>query len=728
MKRQLLLGTALLAAISAFSQASKHKPLLIEDNVAERLASKYRILDNPVEGTSAINAPASVNSADQANYERSSLVSPISWQYLSGSMNIFGVLVSDSKPLQYNNELKTVSFVHRKSFTYVPNPVATPSTAASGCIVMQVSNDWGATWDSTLLWNNNTQNARYPQGGIYNPPGNTSLANAYGVVTGPITTGSGWIGSYLASKQLDIAHGLGYDNVASTAPNAQQFYANTPPYSALKKFDFPRTDFSATDDGVVRTTARINANGNGTTFATIGYRGVRILKGSFSSGVFSWSSDSIIPPNISNGNGFKNIAINADMAWNETGTVGYVVFIGTDTTRTLSNRGFQPIIYKTTNSGASWTSVTGIDFNSPAMAQEVLKYVPPVQTNTNFVIPRFSANEGMDIIVDGNDRLHIVSTIEGSPKAHRDSSLNGAYTFTNADGEKYSFGHTPGSRPYIFDFYETATSWSVAIVDSMSTEGPGTASGDDGLNDNPWDVDAASGTKVPCDARIQLSRTPDGKFVVYTWAETDTFITNSFHKWNSNPNIKARVMDISTAKVNSVEINVTNPSTFPGHPAVKSSAYMHYISPRCDYTFSFTVNNPTATIGGPILRVPMTVSNSSPLLQGTANRHWYTSADLYFGTLNDVGVSENVLTNVQNSFIYPNPAASAAYLKIGLNDNAKVNISVYNTVGQVVKTSSANGNVGENTISIDLNGISTGIYMVTVKVGNASTTKKLIVE
>jgi LEA14-like dessication related protein len=51
-----------------------------------------------------------------------------------------------------------------------------------------------------------------------------------------------------------------------------------------------------------------------------------------------------------------------------------------------------------------------------------------------------------------------------------------------------------------------------------------------------------------------------------------------------------------------------------------------------------------------------------------------------------------------------------------------------NAIGQLVKTSKTQGQVGQNSINIDLSGLSAGIYLVNVKVGNATSTKKLIVQ
>ncbi|MCC6369499.1 MAG: T9SS type A sorting domain-containing protein [Bacteroidia bacterium] len=731
MKKQLLLGSALLAAISAFPQSGRTgvKPSGISD-MGARLASKYEIINNPVE-----RAPIGSNSSQpigpvmEAGKAGSSAAA--NWVALSGSMNIYGMLVSNSKPLNYNADLNTVTFVHRKSNTYVMNPMPSAVGAVNGGIVALVGAGIETpTWDSTLVWNNATNWARYPQGGIYNPPGNTTIGNAYVVAMGPLTqanTSLGWVGSYFASKQLGSAN---YDNVASATPNAQQFISNTAPYATGAKIDFPRCDFAFTNDGAIRGMGIIanNVNGTGTAY---GWRGASIAKGTFNSGVFSWTADTIIPPVV-----FSNVFFGGStlasgqphMCWNNSGTVGYVWFIGARSGATNANSGYQPIVFKTTNSGASWTPLPGINFNSGAFDTDVLNHISSTRSNTNITIPYFNSSEGVDGIVDANDKLHIVSCLLPTATDHPDS-LAYNFIYTNADGEQYNYPHAPGIRPYIYDFTETNNGWNVTVIDSMSSEAPGERSGDNGYGSNPWDpAGGSSGTdKLSSDARMQLSRSTDGKYIIYTWAESDTNFTSSSFKWNSIPNIKARAVEITTGANGSIlnlsptEINVTNPSS-GAIALVASRAQMHYTSPRCAASTASTSTSFTVTL-------PMTVSNNQnvPMTQLLPNTHWYSSANMVFQKYG-VGIAENALNSVKGSEIYPNPATGSAKLAIGLKDNSKVEINVMNLVGDVVKSTSTQAEAGENTIDIDLSGLSRGIYLVNVKIGNANVSKKLIVE
>jgi hypothetical protein len=63
-----------------------------------------------------------------------------------------------------------------------------------------------------------------------------------------------------------------------------------------------------------------------------------------------------------------------------------------------------------------------------------------------------------------------------------------------------------------------------------------------------------------------------------------------------------------------------------------------------------------------------------------------------------------------------------------LNENTSVDLVILNTMGQVLKSMKIQGQIGENNVNLDLNGMSTGIYIVNVKVGNSLSTKKLIIE
>lgn len=730
MKKHVLLGSVLLAAIGAFSQTSRIKPKPSGIFDTKTLAhSKFEGIESA--GSNQANAATPLAVTGEAGSKTSVLNN---WNNFTASHNIYGTIISYAKPLQWNDELNTVSFIHRKSLTYSFSP-PNIATAASGGIVAMISQNCGSDWDSTGIYSNDSYWGRYPGGAIYNPPTNTVVGNAYVVAAGP-ATGPGattWVGNFYASKQLGAAN---YDNIASAAPGAQQAFPTTGPYTAnLGRQDFAMYSFSATDDGKMRNLGGIldEALGQDT--------GVVLVTGTFNNGVFDWAGTNFHPPVTIASDGSPNWLSRPMMAWNESGTHGYVIVIGSRLGATGSNVGYQPIVYKTTNSGATWSLESGINFNSTAFSG-IKKPIITVTTDSTLEVPFFWWVEGMDCSVDKNNKLHIFSSIVGTYSNHPDSV---SYTVSFGT-EGYRWQHQPAFRPYLYDFiYDGTSNWSYLLVDSMSTEGPSGTSTGNGYQDNPWDPDPSnSNAKVRVDARLQMSRTPDGNHMVYTWSESDTTVTTQQKKWNSLPNVKARCLNVTTGLVHPQEINVTGTangiSGLPSNGNVANRAMYHYTSPKCRVASTSTVN-------GPAITIPMTVSNSNPYSQLTGNTHWFSWAVLNFGNIPDanivlcgalttptappnptISVGENNMNSSTSSYVFPNPTKNNATLNINLEKTAKVKIEVMNAVGQVVKASSVDGQMGENKINIELSGLANGIYLVKVNVDNATSTKKLIIE
>ncbi|MBI2722331.1 MAG: T9SS type A sorting domain-containing protein [Bacteroidetes bacterium] len=744
MKKQLLLGSALLAAITAFPQdaAKVNKPIGTV-NLPARLHQKHLMENNlkeaPATNLNPSTAPSQAKTASAA-------ISKGGWSIIGGSRNAYGMLVSGSKPLQYNAALNAVSFVHRVSGTYAPQPANN-----SGGIMMDYSTNWfSAPWDSTCLWSDGTNLARYPQGGIYNPIGNTNINAAYGVATGPATGGSGWLGSWFASKPLG---GSNNNNTASSVPNAMQFQNNTAPFNipSVGKVDFTRYGFTSSSNGIIRTAGYITADINGTTNNAYGLRGINLVKGTFNSGTFTWTGDSLLFAGLVHTSG--TLLTPADptddylmaqaqpvMAWNEAGTVGYAAVIAVRATPSSSaNSGYQPLIWKTTTSGASWALVPAIDFAASTFST-VLKRLDGVQTNTTVKIPQFNATEGITGVVDANDKFHFISTIVSTGSAHPDSVYASySYTLSTSTGtiDSYSWPHeTPGKRAYIYDFMTDGATWTYQTIDTLTSEDASTTSGNPGYNQNPWSAAA----KLGCDARIQASRTADGKYVAISWAESNpNFAQPGNHSYNAAPELKVRLMDITgtggmgTYKLSPTKINASNLTASGSgqpNPAISGKSVLHYMAP---VSGSMSVGSDASKSS--TLTIPFTVSHIDNLTApyeaapatGTNIAHWFCAAQLDF-KLTVVGINENELAVVNNAVLYPNPTSANANLSIDLKDNSVVSIQVYNVVGQLVASQKANGQIGENNITIGLNNLTTGIYMVNVKVGGVSATKKLIVE
>ena len=557
MNKHLLLGTALLVAISAFPQAGK---LTKPSGVLPFTPKKLDYNESSISNAAAFGGTSKqIKHVTKADGNKTS--STIAAKILAGSHNVFGYLVSSSRPLQYKKGVNAVSMIARKSPTYTPS-----ANGNSGSIVGLWTLNLGTTWDETCIWANATNLGRYPNGGIYNPAGNTNINNAYLVGSGPITTGSGpWVGNWYASKQITTP--------GNTTPGPdQQAILNAS--STIKKHEFSRYAFTTIEGGLSRSIASVMNDNSGTTWATIGYRGAAMVKGVFTAGAFVWSVDSFCPPvNTRPADGSKIVFGTPIQAWDETGTNGYVILLGSrlgelaDPTHAGPKGGIQPIVYKTSTGGSSCVLLPAQDFADKTWFRGVYDRTNPIGTNTNVVIANFQGSEGYDAVVDANGQLHFGAMLYGHSKSHLDS-LGYRYSFGTEQwswGEKSSFNF-----PTIYDFYTTPTGgWTYHMVDSMGTEGPSGTSGQPGYGSNLWS-DGVGG-KMDQDARLQMSRTPDGKKIFYSWTESDTAFANL--KWNIYPDIKWKGFDVTIKKI-TPRMNATT-----GDLLADQGAYYHYM---CD--------------------------------------------------------------------------------------------------------------------------------------------------
>lgn len=679
----LLLGTCLVNA-----QNQKIKPSGV-NNFSTQLSKKFltvRTENNT--GKKAIHSVASNPSTLSKSVNN--------WQAFSSSANIYGLLIDGNKPLQYNNSVGAVSFIQRKSASYTASPADN-----TGAIVAMISSDWGTNWDSTCIWSDGSNLGRYPQGAIYSAPGNTNIANAYAVGSGIVTDGGSWIGSWYASKQLGAGN---YNATASSVTNAMQMLPNSPPYAAAGKHDYSAYSFASTSDGKVRSMAYLCNDINAT---DIGMRGYKVITGTYNAGVFTWASDSMVPvTEVRAVDNSKHIGYTPVMAWSEDGTVGYAIVLGVKAGATGSNRGYQPIVYKTTNSGSSWATIPSIDFSTPSYST-ILNRIEAV-ANSSVTVPQFNTTEGIDATVDANGKLHIACLIAGTSSSHIDS-LDYTYQFTS---ENYQWSYAPGKRPYLYDFYGDGTGpWSFRTVDSLSSEGPSDISGNPGYAENPWDEDA--GQKVRSGSRIQIGRSVDGKNIFYSWAESDTNFTTGQKKWNNIPDIKLRMLDVQT---NSLHAQKTIVSKIGNNSNITSKAMFHYMAP--------TSKTSTMTATGPTFYIPFTVTNSNPYSQLTSNTHYFFGEPITFIS---VGINE-VQDNINSWSVYPNPASSNVTISVDSKNTQSASVTVLDMLGKQMKQFNANFNIGENTIQLNTNDLSKGIYLVTIKAGNSSSTKKLVIE
>ena len=89
-----------------------------------------------------------------------------------------------------------------------------------------------------------------------------------------------------------------------------------------------------------------------------------------------------------------------------------------------------------------------------------------------------------------------------------------------------------------------------------------------------------------------------------------------------------------------------------------------------------------------------------------------------------VGVEQQT---AQTSFnVYPNPVEDAAWIDLSLAGSEEVRIDVVNLLGQrVLAQDLGTMSAGNSRVQLDLNGVQSGIYLVTLTAGNAVSTLRV---
>ena len=91
-----------------------------------------------------------------------------------------------------------------------------------------------------------------------------------------------------------------------------------------------------------------------------------------------------------------------------------------------------------------------------------------------------------------------------------------------------------------------------------------------------------------------------------------------------------------------------------------------------------------------------------------------------------LGVNE--ISNVSSVDIYPNPASDMANINFTLSETSNVTISLENIIGEeILKAELGNVSAHETLFPLNIDGISNGLYFVTVKTSKGAVTKKIVI-
>lgn len=635
MRKLLLLGAALLVSAGIMAQSTASKKIIGASN-------KYQ----QVKTVKGIESTGSATTTPAINGIKATAV--VGKTRMSSSGNVYTALLSESTCLAANEETGLVSFTHRAN--------TASGFASSGYIHQAFSSDGGHTWDSTTVtqWQQQTGNpGRYPSGIIYNPTGNTTPANAYSVIAGPVldASGSGWVGGFFASQQFD-----------GTGLNAQATFHATDTAGGVGVInDMPRIFMQVHGDKIfVQGDANTDDGTNYTGFTTVINKGLWDATGDS----VIWNRTSHVPSYLTDGSGNPDGYAQPGMIFDETGTNGYLVYIGRDGDAT-DNLTYLPMIYKTTDGGTTWIKQTAFDWSA----------IPTIATLASdlSVVGRPMFGSVKDIVLDENGYVHFATYIHGAYSDNIDSlGYYAVYNLWNG---------------IVCDIHQTSTGWDAFVIDTVWSK----------------DVDDANSPitdPLTWEERMQISKSTDGSKLFYVWMDTDTILA----EYNLYPDVYVKMYDVTTGTL------------YPKNNLTRGTDYdaNNYWIYAADYAFDF----------GSYYQVHISTTDLNLSDVGKVNHYYINDVFIDAATGTVDGVSDNMPLD---AFVkmYPNPTSSDLNIAFNANASGNYNVVVYNTLGSAVMSENIDVN-GAVVRTISLNELPTGIYMVEVSNENGITTKKIM--
>jgi hypothetical protein len=361
---------------------------------------------------------------------------------LGASGNIYGVFLGSPTQVFYNPDINSVVFIHRM----VDN---------TSMVAFDASTDGGQTWTTeNVLTPVQTWFNRYPTVAIWNAAGNIDPANALVVGTGPAHDGGAdpWGINYLTSANLD-------------GTNVSEAYEVNENFHNYGRWVSPNGDQWRLVAHYVQNTAAQQ------------YDQFFLWKGVEAGGSISWTlAETFTPDHEDPTDTFIN---DWDIAFGPDGTVGYAVMDGAEAGLPRFAR---PIIWKTTDSGATWTKMPQFDLAN--LAEDLEPYIIRDTAAGEPIVPHM---HGCDIVVDANNKVHI----------------SGEVWSCTPDGNVYVhfIDDFPFTTQHFFDFVTDGTDWEAVYVAPLNN--------DDGTFGD-----------VSHSHMFVSSVTPDGEILTFSWNET----------------------------------------------------------------------------------------------------------------------------------------------------------------------------------------------------------------
>ncbi|MDP1623140.1 MAG: T9SS type A sorting domain-containing protein [Bacteroidales bacterium] len=592
---------------------------------------------------------------------------------LGTSANVLGYS-SGTRPMVWaDDDLNCVINFHRMG------PGATPSNL-SGYYGIDIGVNMGATagdWTNQVQVTNALLPAtpywydasRYPCAGIYNPVGNTTLANAYCAFFGPNfcnLVASGWGGYTYGTINLV--------NHADTAKNLR-WWDGKPPTYIPDGFAVTQTGYTHMVDGGYNVVA-----------------GVYIDSLVYGRGVWNTTTTDFDYT-------YKTIAFPCKDMYNAadskiaTSEDGQTVWMSALTNYAMGNplidSTWYPLVRRSLDGGLTWGDPMPIYLGGPNGLDGIKENYSDYFIQNFFVGPPWPTR----------DEIPYTTAFDHSLSVDKWGNLHIAVAVGYAPGG-YSISTGIDSLINVFDIYtvDRGATWQAVFLGALKTF-RGT-----------W-------ATYSSDNRVYISKNKKGDKMFVTW--NDTHVEGETN--NQNPDIWARGFDLINNMLTS-DNGADKPNNVTFLCDITQEAYWQCTSP-----IVFTDNNKFTL---PICTQWFADAAADVRFKYIPD-FTYVQGDFTIPVTNpgfQVGIDQKK-ADIASVNVYPNPVKDFVKVNVNLKQSANVNVEVSNLIGkQVMTINKGNMSAGSQTFSVNATQLSSGIYFITVNVNGQKFTQKMIVE
>jgi hypothetical protein len=598
---------------------------------------------------------------------------------LGSASNVFTILRTEQNQVVAVDSLDLVMFFHRND--------ANNFGGSSGNLRYDFSIDGGATWTNDIGEVNPllTRPARYPNATAYNPGTTSNPSDAKLVYSAPTLNPSpDWDG-----------HVTGVWDIGATPSGTENYDllgANSYLQGGLTQGlpgEFWTVDFAY----------------DGTTIGP----DIFINKGTWNTNTndIDWVRfDTLNPPHYTGFDGSATV-IGPNIAFSPDGQTGWISWLGdlqggVDTT-------IAPCFIKSTDGGATWdtNSYAEFDFNDVPWIADSLKTLW-VDSSMNPV----STGEGttgfdFDLTVDGNGNPHVFAVV-------------GSRSTTTADP---GYSIYSGIAKFAADIYspDGGATWDAAYISPiLCFRTP----------------DYGTSTTVNMDNMTQISRTPAGDVIFYSWADSDTAqFTGSMNgvgfgeSSNLAPNLRTSARNAYTGAIAYPQLITDGDLTWEGRALFPTMA-PEAIWNGTDWVNPIVIAEFVDPIGQTFFHYfgdEATFSTSRFCDPSGIQLSWDVigAGNEPCGVVNldNQNAAEIVLGNS-----YPNPTAGEAIITFELPAVTNVTMTLRNMYGaEVAVLAEGEFIAGAHKVVAQTNDLAAGVYFYTLSANGKNFTKKMIV-